>query len=124
MHKIILDTNFLLIPYQFKVDIFSEIDRIITEAHILYVLDKTIDELHKIISDKNQKQADKQAAKLALALIQAKNIEIIKTHEDLFVDDLIVKQEGYIVATRDKNLKRRLKTKIITLRAEKKLILV
>ncbi|MBW2991754.1 hypothetical protein KY345_00870 [Candidatus Woesearchaeota archaeon] len=28
MRKIILDTNFLLIPGQFKIDIFSEIRRI------------------------------------------------------------------------------------------------
>ena len=50
MKKIILDTNFLLIPAQFKVDIFDEIDRIMIEKYQLFVLDKTIDEL------KNEKE--------------------------------------------------------------------
>lgn len=124
MKKIILDTNFLLIPAQFNVDIFTEINRIILEKYRLFVLDKTIDELKKITKDKKQTQKNKRAAKLALQLIKAKNIKILKTKEDLPVDDLIVKLKGCMIATQDLGLKRRLKgVKIITLRAKKTLIL-
>jgi rRNA-processing protein FCF1 len=124
MKKIILDTNFLLIPVQFRVDIFDEIDRIMLERYQLFVLDKTIDELKKIITDKKQKLRNRKAAKLGLQLLKAKNVKIIKTKEDLLVDDLIVKLKGYIVATQDIGLKKRIKGKIITLRAKKKLILI
>jgi len=124
MKKIILDTNFLLIPAQFKVDIFDEIDRIILEKYELFVLDKTIDELNKIINDKKQKLRNRKAAKLGLQLLKSKKVKIIKTREDLLVDDLIVKLKGYIVATQDIGLKNRIKGKIITLRAKKKLILI
>ena len=125
--KIILDTNFLLIPSQFNVDIFSEIDRIILEKYKLFIIDKTIDELKSIIKEKNQKQRNKRAARLALQLIKAKKLNIIKTKEDLIVDDLILKLKGYAVATQDIGLKQKLKqkrAKIITLRAKKKLILI
>ena len=127
MQKILLDTNFLLIPTQFNVDIFSEIDRIILENYKLYILDKSIDELKKIIADKKQKLKNKKAAKLALQLIKAKNLNIIKTKQDKPVDDIIADLKGYIIATQDTELKKRLKAKkvkIITLRAKKKLIIV
>jgi len=124
MKKIILDTNFLLIPAQFKVDIFSEIDRIMLEKFQLYTLDKILDELTSIQKDTKQSQKNKKAAKLALQLIKAKKVSIIKTNQDKPVDDIIADLKGYIIATQDINLKRRLKTKIITLRAKKKLIIM
>ena len=126
VRKIILDTNFLLIPYQFKVDIFSEIDRIILEKYQLYILDKTLDELEKIVKDKEQKGKNKLAAKLALLLVKAKDVKIIKTKKDKLVDDLIVElaDKDTIVCTQDTELKKRLPCKIITLRQKKKLILV
>jgi len=127
MKKIVLDTNFLLIPAQFKVDIFSEIDRIMTEPYEIYIVDKTIDELKKIIMDTRQKLKDRKAAGLALQLIEAKKIPQIKTEKDKSVDDLIMGLKGYIVATQDIELKMRLKAKkvrIITLRAKKKLIVL
>ncbi len=126
--KIILDTNFLLIPAQFNIDIFTQIDKLILKNYKLYVLDKTIDELNKIISNKKQSGKNKTAAKLALQLLKAKNVNIIKTTKDLLVDDLIVEIAGKdtVIATQDMELKRKLKKKhikLIILRAKKKLIL-
>jgi rRNA-processing protein FCF1 len=121
--KIILDTNFLLIPGQFNVDIFAEIHRIIDEKYEIYTLDKVIDELNKIIKDKDQKQKNKQAAKLALQLIKAKKVKILKTKTQESVDDILAKIQGYIVATQDIALKRRIKGKKIVLRQKKTLIL-
>jgi len=124
MQKILLDTNFLLIPAQFNVDIFTEIDRIMLTNYKIYILDKTIDELEKLTKDPKQKLRDRNAAKLGLQLIKAKKINIIKTNEDLLVDDLIVKlQKDYIIATQDMILKKRLKTKTIVLRQKKHLII-
>ena len=121
MEKIILDTNFLLIPARFNVDIFSEIDRICGK-YKLYIIDKTVDELKKIID--TGKGKDKDAAKLALGLVENRKVEKIKTKEGT-VDDLIISLDGYIVATQDKELKRRLKekdVKVISLRQKNYLI--
>ena len=124
MKKIILDTNFLLIPDKFKVDIFSEIDRICTFGYNLFIIDKTIGELKKIIG--NQKGKNKAAAKLALLLLKKKKIDVIKTKSGSTVDDEILKLNGCIVATQDKILKTRLRKKkipVITLRQERYLIM-
>lgn len=107
--KILLDTNFLLVPYQFKVDIFSEIDRIIIAKYEIIVLDKTVEELENIV--KNQKGKDKEAAKFALKLIENKKPIMIKTNNDKKTDDIILDyaiKEDYLVATQDKDLKRKL----------------
>lgn len=120
--KTILDTNFIMAVGQFKIDIFSALAN-----HQLYILDRTIEELNKIIKEQTLKH--KKAAKLALSLIKAKKVKIIKTKSDKKVDDLIVEiaeKNKYIVATQDKLLKQKLKqnkVKIITLRQKKYLIL-
>lgn len=124
MKKIILDTNFLLIPYQFKADIFSEINRICDFRHDVFVLDKTIDELKKIV--KLQKGKNKEAAKIALLLIKNKKIKKIRTNENLDVDRILLKQKDAIIATQDIELKRKLKKKgirTINLRQRKYLVL-
>ena len=46
--KIYLDTNFLLIPAQFKVDIFEEIERLMDKPYDLYVFDKSLKELEDL----------------------------------------------------------------------------
>ena len=125
MKKIILDTNFLLIPYSLKIDIFSEINRIVNEKYQIYVLQGVIHELEKII--KEQKGKHKDAAKVGLALINHKKIPVLdKEQKDLYtsvnsfetvVDDIIVDiaDKDTIVATQDKDLKLRLMNKGIKL---------
>ena len=125
MKKIILDTNFLLIPVQFKVDIFSEIDRICLFAYKLYIVDKTINELEKIIG--KEKPKDKMAAKIALQLIKRKKVDIIKTSEGK-VDDIILDLLGKdsILATQDALLRKKARKRgnqVIVLRSKKHLIL-
>ena len=118
MKKIILDTNFLMLPGQFKVDIFKEIDRIIDEKYEIFIVDKTKDELEKLI--KGGKEKEIKAAKLALQLIKKFNVKIINTQGDN-VDDIIVqlKDKDTIVATMDKELRKRLKGDVIVLRQKK-----
>jgi len=115
MKRIILDTNFLLIPIQFRVDIFEEIRRICDFRYQLHIVDKTIEELERIIE--KEKTKDKAAARFALKLVKAKKIKKIKTKSDKYVDDImvdLVKKED-IVATQDMELKQKLRKKGITL---------
>ena len=121
--KVLLDTNFLMSCFQFKVDIFSEIDRIIIAKYEIIVLDKTVEELENIV--KNQKGKDKEAAKFALKLIENKKPIMIKTNNDKKTDDIILDyaiKEDYSVATQDKDLKRKLVNhgiEVIVLRKKK-----
>ncbi len=124
--KVILDTNFLLVPGQFSVDIFSEIDRLMDFPYQLEVLKGTLPELKKINDTGSTK--DKMAAKLAVVLIKQKGLKMVANYSTDNVDDSIVRlaNKDTYVATQDKELKSRLKkkgVKIITLRQKKYLII-
>lgn len=103
--KIILDTNFLLDSLKYKIDIFSELRRILDVNYEVFVLDKTLYELKKLKKEK-----------LIFKLIEKYNIGIIET-DDGIVDDLIVDlvNENYIVCTNDYELKKRVKEKNVSL---------
>ncbi len=114
--KILLDTNFLLIPAEFRVDIFSELERLMDRKYKLYILDKTITELKNIV--RSQKGKSSQAAKIALQLIDNKKLNIINTSSlPSSVDDIILRlvNSEYIVGTQDKLLRKKLKQKNIQL---------
>ncbi len=125
MRRIILDTNFLLIPMQFKVDIFSEIHRICDFQYKLCVFDQTIEELRAIMQ--KQKGKSKKAAQFALKLIRLKGIEVIKS-EKSDVDYLILNNidDNTVVATQDASLRKesvKKEASVIYLRNKKYLVL-
>ncbi|MBW2964963.1 nucleotide-binding protein [Candidatus Woesearchaeota archaeon] len=123
MKHIILDTNFLLIPAQFGVDIFEAIDRLMEEPYTIHIVDATLDELERIAATASGR--DKAAAALAVKLVKAKGVSTLKTEKNLNTDKLIVelaKRPDYIVATQDRGLKAILKqndTPVIVLRQKK-----
>ncbi|MCF7860735.1 hypothetical protein K9M79_00695 [Candidatus Woesearchaeota archaeon] len=113
-HKIVLmDTNFLLLPAQFGVDIFSEMQRLLSN-YSLAIVDKTLVELDRIIEKGTQN--DKTAAKIARKMLTMHEHITIPTG-DGHVDDLIVEyiynqyQNGVdtVLATQDRDLRRRAK---------------
>ncbi len=122
--KIILDTNFIMIPAQFKVDIYAELDKICDFNYELYVLDRSLTELDTII--KTQKGKEKAAARLAKAILEAKKPKILKTTSKVYVDNILLGLKDFIVATQDHELRLKLKkegVKTIVLRQKKYLML-
>ena len=107
--KVILDTNFLMYCAENKIDYKDEIERIMAEGHDLVTLEQVVNEL-KQLAEKSKKYTDKSAAKLSLKLLAANFVEIIKAEGD-YADRAIinlVKSSGAIVATIDKQLRKRL----------------
>ena len=124
MKKIILDTNFIMIPAQFKVDIYSEIDRICNFSYELYVIDKSLIELDTIIE--HAKGREKAAARLAKAILEAKKPKTLKTTSKDYVDNIILDLKGYIIATQDSELRSKLRkngVQTIVLRQKRYLML-
>ena len=125
--KVILDTNFLLIPGQFKIDIFTQIDMLMNEPFVLCVVDKTITELNKLAATGREK--DRFASKLALVFIRQKNLKTLRSFGSRkSVDDIIVKKadSNTFIATQDKALRQRLrqkKAKVIGMRQKKYLVI-
>ncbi len=124
MQTIILDTNFLMIPAQFRVDIFSEIRRICNFRYELAVADKTLEELAKILEKGGKAKAQ---ALLAMKLLDACKVRILSSKTATFknVDKIILflaAREKAIVATQDAALRKELKKlglKAIALRQKK-----
>lgn len=113
MRIVIIDTNFLLIPLQFKVDIFSEFERVCRFHYKLCVLSESVRELEGITQ--NQKGKSKKAAEFALKLVRLKKIHVIETEKG-YVDSLILEiaKKEDIVATQDAELRRKLAAKGIS----------
>jgi rRNA-processing protein FCF1 len=120
--RVILDTNALMAIGEFKLDVFSEIERCMDAPYDLIVLDGVLDELHKILVE--QKGKYKLSAKLALSIVNAKRIRIVESEGN--VDDYLValSEKGQLVLTQDVELKKRLQKPYLTIRQKKKVIFV
>ena len=109
--KAILDTNALMVPEQFGVDIFSELQRL---GYVQWIVPRSVlGELHYLAA-KADKGRDKIAARVALGLAeQCNTVGIDNFDADLAIEKLAI-SEGAAVFTNDKALKKRLFSKGIT----------
>ena len=90
----------------------------------LFVVKQTIKELEKLIN-KTGFSKKQRAAKFALSLlnskIEAKKIVVLEVPGDN-VDDILAGLDGYIIATNDKELKKRC-NKVITIKQKKHVVI-
>lgn len=112
--KVVFDTNFLISAIKFKINFLEEL-----EGNELFIIDKTIEELKKLI--KGGKAQDKQRATIILTLIKKNKIKKLKSKKEETVDDALARLNEYVIATQDKELKTRIKGKKLIIRAKKKL---
>ena len=124
MKKVILDTNFLLLPIEFNLDIFEVIPEVLEDKVEFFIVDKSLNELTNLAKGRGKAG---MAARVAMSLLQKKDVKVVKTKDDESCDDAIVRVAvtlGAIVATNDKNLRKKLKdfnVKTIYLRSKKHL---
>lgn len=107
--SVIMDTNFLFSMFQFNIDVF---DFSLNYPYDIIIFSGTLDEL-KDISERAKKGKTKKEAKIILQIIDKKvNEGLIKIiPSEKYVDDAILnysKNHEVIVATADKELKRKL----------------
>ncbi len=118
--SVILDTNALMIPYQFGVDVFSELEKM--GYHELLVPEGVVKELNKLHI--HAKGKDRTAASVALSLMDRCSIIEAKGNPDDVIIKLAEERDAAVV-TNDVELKKRLKEKkipTIYLRQKKRLI--
>jgi len=111
---------------QFKIDIFSEISKVCDFGHEFVVIDRVHGELAEIAG--RQKGKDRDSAKLAMAIITAKKIKILKAKSGDADESLLdeAKKHKGIVATQDYGLRSRLKAEkipLLTMRQKKYFVL-
>ena len=123
--KILLDTNFILTCAKQKID-FPEITNQITSQPIEWIIPQDVlNELDNIKRRAETKTKDKQAVELSFQLLQNLKHKIINLPgKNPNIDIKIVSyvlDKPIVLATLDKNLKSRVKNKILTIRGKKNL---
>jgi rRNA-processing protein FCF1 len=121
MKRIIIDTNFIMEISRNRIDLKKEADRLMDSKYEILKVEGTDEELEKIIKEQKGKEA--QTARLGMAM--TKNIKTVRA-EGSNVDEKIEKLQGKdtIIATHDKELKKKLIKPVIIIRQKKYLQLI
>ncbi len=123
MAEVLMDTNFLMVPYQFKVDVFTELEHLLDGPFTLVLPSKVMSELRGISKRPGRTGA---AARFALKLVEARGPAVRQVGSPLPVDDWLfeyAKRNRAVVCTNDRGLKQRLKAeklRVIGLRTKTK----
>ena len=110
--EVVIDTNFFMVPFQFNVDIITELEKILP-SYKLTTPSFVINELKGL--KRNNKGKIRLNANLALKLANSSKVEIkdISLLENETVDDALLRVSE-VLATNDIELKNRAKDKGIT----------
>jgi rRNA-processing protein FCF1 len=123
--KVLCDTNFLLIPIRFGVDILAETTEAVNDIVEFYVSSKVVEEIKLLIS--NAKPGLER--ELRFALNMANRFKIIEDDSSLSVDDSLIQlaeKNNMILGTVDKELRKKAKksgVKVVFLRQGRRLLL-
>jgi hypothetical protein len=106
---VILDTNFLTVPAQFGVDVFSEAERVLERSIEFILLDSVIDEIKGKLERAGKTES--RLFKVALDLTErCKIVEIDQSMRESPVDDQLLEYAVSVrgvLATNDKELRER-----------------
>lgn len=106
--KVLLDTNFLVYCAKGKIDYKEDIRRIVKGKYELAVVDSVISELENL-NKKAKTYRDRQAAGLALLILKANGVSVIKTEEKSADKAILDNAKDNIIATFDLRLRKNLK---------------
>ena len=123
---VILDTNFLTVPVQFGVDVFSEAERVLERSVEFIVLESVVNEIKAKLE--GAKKTESRMFKVALDLVErCKIVEPNQSMKDSMVDDQLLEYTvsvGGVLATNDRELRERAAEKgipVLMLRGKKHL---
>jgi rRNA-processing protein FCF1 len=108
--RVILDSNALFVPFQFKIDIFNDLAQLLNRNFELILLSPVKREL-EVLAEKGSPKMRKNASH-ALKLAERCEYVEVSDSASAAVDDIIVKiakEWGSPVFTNDKQLRKRLR---------------
>ena len=126
--KILIDTNFIITATKQKLDTQETANDIISEPIEWLIPQDVLNEIGNLKDRKGTKESDKQAAKLSFQIIETLNPTIVdlpgkNPNVDIKIVNYIL-DKPIVLATLDKNLKSRVKNKILTIRGKKNLEII
>lgn len=105
MKKVVVDTNFMLLPFYFNVDVFDQIFSLIEEPFKIIIGTNVLAELEKL---RKRRGKSAKAAAVALLFIEKykKFVEVVegKGHVDRWIVEY-AKENNAIICTNDIRLK-------------------
>ncbi len=117
--RVILDTNFLMMPGVFRIDIFDELNRLLEGDFETCLPDAVLKELEAISQGRNLK--GRKAALVGLSIV--KGLESTPTSEKSADESILsLVDKDTVVCTNDRELRRKVKEKggrVIFLRQKK-----
>jgi rRNA-processing protein FCF1 len=123
---VILDTNFLTVPAQFGVDVFSEAERVLERSIEFIVLESVLSEIKAKFE--RTKKTESRKFKIALDLLEkCRVVELDPSLKDTTVDDQLLEYTvsvSGVLATNDRDLRNRASARgipVLMLRGRKRL---
>jgi len=107
--KVLLDSNFLMVPAQFHVDIFQGLESALNTRIECLILPQTLEELERLAARRGKRGRE---AQLALRLADRCTVLSGKAKPGKAADDTILEvatDERLVVATNDSALRKRLR---------------
>ncbi len=120
MKKVLVDTNFLIACVKEKIDFFEEIAY---QGYKILIPENVIRELKKIKESK-QKRHNRNAAELVLDILKEQKYQTTKFNKrnvDNAIAEFANSKEDIIVATLDKELKKKINKNKMIIRNKKRL---
>ena|SRR3989344_6338293 len=128
MKQALLDTNFILTCVKQKIDFFEDLK---FKGLKILIPTQVINEIEKISQEQKKKQKlhSKDIANLSLKILKKKKnqfeeIDIKTGHVDKKIKKYVENNSEILVATLDKELKRKIKNHKIVIRGRKKLEII
>jgi hypothetical protein len=105
-NPIIFDTNFLFVPFEFTIDIISNIEHLVGKNYSFYIYEGTLSELKNI---EKKKDKNKKFLPLITTMLSRYQFKIITSNQE-YIDDQILENadKGVLIATNDKELRQKL----------------
>jgi len=117
--EILIDTNFILTCVKQKVDFLNLTEEIIDKEIKWAVPLEVKQELEKIVKQSGKKTKDRIAAETSLLVLKYNNFREIKLNNqnvDRGIVNYLRDKPEFILATLDRDLKKQIKNKILTIR--------
>lgn len=125
---VIVDTNFLLLPAQFGIDIFTQAEEAMDRRTDFIVLDSVAEEVKRKASQATGSK-EKRLLRVTIELMKrCKEVEVDDNFAELPVDDQVVeyaKKVNGVIATNDKELRRKARKHeipLLILRGRKRIV--
>ncbi|TFG09993.1 PIN domain-containing protein [Candidatus Thorarchaeota archaeon] len=127
--QVVLDTNFLLVPTQFPIDVFAETEEVLEKRPRFVILDSVVAEINARLNAPRSLMENKQFTVAKALLERCEIVEVEENLRSLPVDLQILEyatlQEA-VIATNDRILRKKARSRgipVLLVRGKKRLTL-